>query len=236
MKIVEKFLTLQGEGKYLGVPSYFIRSTGCNLRCAWKDNTGITYCDTPYTSWQAEKGEILNTDEVLRFLRDKPIKHIVITGGEPMIQPDIATVVNEFIDNKYLVTVETNGTVYRTDMSKAFMSLSPKLESSYAQDKDSNENRIHKRNNCFYDSIEQWMKSNPYQLKFVVNDAKDLIEILELQKDWGLNHSKIYLMPQGITREQLAEKSEWLFKTCEINGFNFSPRMHIDIWGNRRGI
>jgi len=236
MKIVEKFLTLQGEGKYLGVPSYFIRSTGCNLRCAWKDDTGVTYCDTPYTSWSPEKGETLNTREVLNFLKERSVKHIVITGGEPMIQNDVSSIVNEFIDNNYIVTVETNGTVYRDNMNQAFMSLSPKLKSSYAQIEGSKENNLHKTNNCFFDSIKQWIKTNPYQIKFVVNKMSDLEEILKLQKDWGIDNSNIYLMPQGITREQLEDKSEWLFKMCVLTGFNYSPRTHIDIFGNKRGI
>lgn len=235
MKIVERFLTLQGEGKYLGVPSYFIRTTGCNLRCAWRNvNNSITKCDTPYTSWQPEKGQDLNIYEVLDFLKDKPVRHIVITGGEPMMQKDISNIVDEFKD--YFITVETNGTIYRDDMKKTFMSISPKLKSSYAQEKGSREEKIHDNYNLFFDTTQQWIKTNQFQLKFVVNEENDLEEILDLQQNWKVDNDVIYLMPQGISSSQFEDKSKWIFDNCVKYGFNYSPRMHIDLFGNKRGI
>ncbi|MBI2452611.1 7-carboxy-7-deazaguanine synthase QueE [Candidatus Pacearchaeota archaeon] len=235
MKIVEEFSTLQGEGKYLGVPSYFIRSTGCNLRCAWKNkDESVTVCDTPYTSWQPEKGYELNVDKVLEELRGSKIEHIVLTGGEPTIQPDLREVSNRFNDNSYIVTVETNGTRYHEGMERAFISISPKLKSSYAQ-LDERERQFHVRNNDFIESTRSWMRSNNYQLKFVVNQHSDMSEIVELQEDLQVPGNKIYLMPQGISEEQFKERQHWLFRVCQQYGFTYTPRMHIDIFGNVRG-
>lgn len=236
MKIVEGFATLQGEGRYLGVPSYFIRSTGCNLRCAWSNKDGsVTVCDTPYTSWNPEKGYELNVDKVLHELKGKPIEHIVLTGGEPTIQPDIRDISNRFSDEGYIVTVETNGTRYHEGMERAFMSLSPKLQSSYAQP-DERERQLHVRNNDFMSTLKQWIQSNDYQLKFVANQTSDMVEIMGIKDVLNIPESKIYLMPQGITTEQFKERQEWLFEVCVQYGLNYSPRMHIDIFGNVRGI
>lgn len=236
MKIVERFLTLQGEGKYLGTPSYFIRTTGCNLRCAWKnENNSTTICDTPYTSWNPERGENLDINKVVDFLKDKPVKHIVITGGEPMMQKDISNIVNEFYNRGYFITVESNGTIYRDDMQRAFMSISPKLKSSYAQE-ESKERRIHDNYNLFFDTTQRWIKDNLFQLKFVVNEQTDLEEILDLQQKWKVDNDVIYLMPQGISSSQFEDKSKWIFNNCVKYGFNYSPRMHIDLFGNIKGI
>lgn len=236
MKIVEEFATLQGEGRYLGVPSYFIRSTGCNLRCAWRNQDGsTTVCDTPYTSWNPEKGYDLDIDKVLIELKGKPIEHIVLTGGEPTIQPDIRDVSNRFADEGYIVTVETNGTRYHEGMERAFMSISPKLQSSYAQP-DERERQLHVRNNDFVESTRRWMKSNDYQLKFVANQPSDVEEIIELQRELFTLPNKIYLMPQGISEQQFKDRQKWLFGVCQQFGFNYTPRMHIDIFGNKRGI
>ena len=237
MRVCEVFSTLQGEGRYLGVPSYFIRTTGCNLRCAWKNEDGsVTKCDTFYTSWQPEKGEILDTKKVLETLKGTNIKHVVITGGEPTMQTDLAVVVNEFVHNAYKVTIETNGTFYIPKMNNAFMSISPKLKNSYAQPEDSIEAKMHKSKNIWEHTTSQWMKTNDYQLKFVYNTMADVEEVLDIQKRLQVPQKKIYMMPQGITQEQLKQKEKELFQICLNNGWNYTPRMHIDIFGNKRGI
>lgn len=237
MKIVEEFKTLQGEGKYLGVPSYFIRTTGCNIRCAWKnsDNT-ITRCDTPYTSWNPEKGEDLNINRVLENLAKTNIRHIVITGGEPTIQKDISEVVNQFIKEKYHVTVETNGTRYILEIPQAFMSISPKTANSYNQVPGSIEYKLHRDNNLCMTPISQFVKTNPYQLKFVFNNENDIDDIEYIRAVNDIPRSNIYLMPQGISTSQFKEKQQRMFELCVENGYNFTPRMHIDIFDNKRGV
>src|SRR2546430_7022976 len=80
MKISELFYSIQGEGKLVGMPSVFVRASGCNLRCTW--------CDTPYASWQPEGSET-SIAQILEQAAAYPANHIVLTGGEPMIMPDI---------------------------------------------------------------------------------------------------------------------------------------------------
>ena len=236
MKIVEQFLTLQGEGKYLGVPSYFIRSTGCNLRCEWIEENGTTTkCDTPYTSWSPEKGEELNLNELLKKDELKLVRHIVITGGEPCINKDLPDIVNELIDNGYHITVETNGTIYHPNMSKAFMSISPKLSSSYPTT-DEKAGQIHSHNNNFFESVSKWIISNDYEVKFVINNREDIDKVIGLQSLLGFPDDKVYLMPQGITQQQLNERGRWLFDECIKLNYRFTPRLHIDLFGNKRGI
>ncbi len=104
MKIAEIFYSLQGEGSLVGVPSIFIRTSGCNLRCTW--------CDTPYTSWRPE-GEDRSIDQILSTLQDWPAaRHVVVTGGEPMIQPEIAALMERLRAIGMHTTIETAGTVF----------------------------------------------------------------------------------------------------------------------------
>lgn len=230
MRIVEQFPTIQGEGKHVGVPTYFIRTTGCNLRCEWTNpDKTTTKCDTPYTSWKPERGEKLS----VRYSDiPKNIKHIVITGGEPTLQSDLGDIVKGFIEDNYAVTIETNGTRYM-NIPGAFMSISPKLKSSYPLE--GSAWILHTKNNKFIEAISQYIKTNEYQLKFVVNSKKDIKEILRLRDSLKIPNDKIYLMPQGITQKQFKERQKDIFDLCIKYGFNYTPRLHIDIWGNKRG-
>jgi len=233
MKICEEYDSIQGEGKYVGVPSRFIRTTGCNLRCAWKNKDGsITTCDTPFTSWNAEKGYELDLLNTLGELEGTNIRHIVITGGEPTLQRDLREVSSRLLYERYHVTVETNATRYVDVLDETFMSLSPKLRSSYTSS--GNELRLHERNNQFIEPLREWITNHDYQLKFVVNNGNDIEEILEIVEQVGASPDKVYLMPQGITRKQFNDRKDLIADYCRENGFNYSPRLHIDLWGNRR--
>ena len=168
---------------------------------------------------------------VLEKLTKSNAEHVVITGGEPMLQKDLGDVVGEFNDMGYKVTIETNGTVYREDIDGAFLSISPKLSTSYAA-----KMPIHSKNNHFKDNIKKYIQNHEHQIKFVVNDKEDLEEIYKVQKDCGIENKNILLMPQGITQKQLKDKSVWLFNECIKYGYTYAPRMHIDIFGDKRGI
>src|SRR5258707_3162275 len=100
LKIAELFYSVQGEGTLLGVPSVFIRTSGCNLRCSW--------CDTPYTSWQPE-GEDRTVEQILEAVRAFPARHAVVTGGEPMIAPEIVPLTQALREMGLHITVETAG-------------------------------------------------------------------------------------------------------------------------------
>jgi len=238
MKVCEEFLSLQCEGKYVGVPSYFVRTTGCNLRCSWKNSDGsITICDTSYTSFNPEKGKDVDGEYIYKQIKTTPIRHVVITGGEPTLQNDLPKVVEYLTTKGLTVTIETNGTKYMKFPNGTFVSISPKLRSSYAQKAGSIEEKMHKKNNEFFENIYKWRNDNSdYQLKFVYNGNGDIQEIQNLQVRLIIPNDRIYLMPQGITTEQFKERQKELFEFCVKKGWNYTPRMHIDIFGNKRGI
>src|SRR5579871_2698913 len=118
--IAEIFQSIQGEGRLMGVPSIFIRTSGCNLRCNW--------CDTPYTSWHPE-GEWLTFAEVLVRTRQHSARHIVLTGGEPLILPRVEDLCRVLTQDGYHLTVETAATVFKP-LKCDLASLSPKLANS----------------------------------------------------------------------------------------------------------
>src|SRR5215217_4845811 len=104
MLISEIFYSLQGEGVLTGVPSVFVRTSGCNLRCTW--------CDTPYTSW-APDGREYSHEEIVAAVRSAACGHVVVTGGEPMIAPGIIELTEELKSAGQHITIETAGTVFK---------------------------------------------------------------------------------------------------------------------------
>src|SRR6476469_5476749 len=120
MKSSEIFYSLQGEGWLVGVPSVFVRASGCNLRCTW--------CDTPYTSWEPE-GPDVSVEEIVRQVRAFDTKHVVLTGGEPMIMPEIVPLAEALKSHGHHITIETAATVFKP-LPLGLASLSPKLSNS----------------------------------------------------------------------------------------------------------
>lgn len=223
MKISELFYSLQGEGALVGVPSVFIRTTGCNLRCAW--------CDTPYTSWQPE-GVEMDLDRILDEVRAHPARHVVVTGGEPMIAPEIVPLTERLGALGLHVTVETAGTVFQPVFCD-LMSISPKLANSAPGDRWAAQ---HDRLRIQPHILRDLMSRYPYQLKFVVERPEDLDEIRALLEELRAGFDRVVLMPEGTDSERLHERSLWLAEICKEEGFRFSPRLHVDLWGNRRGV
>jgi|TARA_R100000501_G_C2631216_1_gene127165 7-carboxy-7-deazaguanine synthase len=228
MNISEIFYSIQGEGKFVGTPSTFIRTSGCNLRCDW--------CDTPYTSWEPEVNrtgikEIIS--KVSEVTSDNA-SHIVITGGEPFIQPDLGDLVKELHKDDYFVTIETNGTIFK-DVGADLYSISPKLENSIPLNHE-RERKIHESNrDKGFESLYKFPKDKSI-FKYVIQSEKDLEEV-ETQIDLlQLEPSQIYLMPEGRTKDEVNSRTHELIDLCKDRGFNFSPRLHIDIWGDKRGV
>jgi len=233
----DSFISIQGEGKFTGVPSFFVRTLNCNLRCCWKNEDGtITKCDTAYASFPPFKDkknfDLIQTVNTLE--QYKNVKHIVLTGGEPMLQNDIVRTVQNFIDLNYNVTIETNGTIYKRLPRTTFLSISPKLTSSYSQT-NSNDKALHISNNNFITTVQKLINRHNFQLKFVINNKEDLKEVLQIQKSLNVKSENIYLMPQGVTTKQLNTKKEWLINTCIEHGYNYCNRLHIELWGNVKG-
>ncbi len=227
MSISEIFFSIQGEGKLTGVPSVFVRTSGCNLRCTW--------CDSPYTSWEPEV-DLVTVDQVLQRVAAQDCKHVVVTGGEPMIAPDVGELTRRLKETGYHVTIETAGTVWK-EVECDLASVSPKLSNSTPHDRDGGRwVQRHEQHRINLDTIRRFMQFDDYQLKFVVDRREDLAEIEQLVASIGeVDPSSVLLMPQGVTREELAARGPWLAQICKENGFRFCPRLHIELFGNTRG-
>jgi 7-carboxy-7-deazaguanine synthase len=214
MKIAEIFHSVQGEGVLVGTPSVFVRASGCNLRCVW--------CDTPYASFHPE-GDEMSVDAIVAACKTD---YVVITGGEPMIFPEVVPLTHELKARGHHITLETAGTVFQPVMCD-LMSISPKLSNS---GQPPNLEPIRPA------VLKKLMTSFPYQLKFVVQKPEDMDEVLSLIADLRADRDRVVLMPEGRDRETLRERSLWLVDICREQRFRFSPRLHIDLWGDKRGV
>jgi 7-carboxy-7-deazaguanine synthase len=223
VKIAEIFYSVQGEGMLAGVPSVFVRTSGCNLRCTW--------CDTPYTSWQPE-GDDRSIESIAEEVDRYGAEHVVITGGEPMIAPGIEELTRRLTQH---ITVETAGTI-DVEVRCDLMSISPKLANSTPRDRDGGRWAAqHERLRYQPEILKRLMGRYPYQLKFVISDPSDLTEVRTIVNDIEASRDRILLMPEGMDPAVLAERGRWLVEICKQDGFRFSPRLHIELWGNRRG-
>jgi 7-carboxy-7-deazaguanine synthase len=224
MRIAEIFYSIQGEGALAGVPSVFVRTSGCNLRCAW--------CDTPYTSWQPE-GREMACDAILEEVASYPARHVVVTGGEPMIAPGIVALTGALRARGMHITVETAGTVF-AEVACDLMSISPKLANSTPRDE--RWAARHDRTRIQPDVLRCLLASFDCQLKFVVAAPSDLEEIRALVADLAAPRDRVILMPEGTDPAVLRARGQWLVEICKEEGFRFSSRLHVDLWGNRRGV
>jgi 7-carboxy-7-deazaguanine synthase len=227
VKISEIFYSIQGEGALLGVPSVFVRTSGCNLRCKW--------CDTPYTSWQPE-GKEMTVAEIAQSVAGYPATHVVVTGGEPMIAPRITELTGALHENGLHITVETAGTVI-APVTCDLMSISPKLSNSTPVERENGRWAAqHERLRYQPEALRYLIANYEYQLKFVITSPGDLDEIRRICQDLNVPASRVMLMPEGTKPESLAEKAHWIVDTCKSEGYRYSPRLHIDLWGDRRGV
>jgi 7-carboxy-7-deazaguanine synthase len=224
MKIAEIFYSIQGEGILAGVPSVFIRTSGCNLRCVW--------CDTPYTSWSPE-GREMTIPEIVAEARAFGAAHAVVTGGEPMIAPAVADLTR---DLNMHVTIETAGTIYQA-VKCDLMSISPKLANSTPNDRDGGRwVAQHDRLRYQPEVLKRLMDEYEYQLKFVISASGDLAEIETILRDTNANRSRVLLMAEGTDAETIRDRARWIAEIAKREGFRYSPRLHIDLWGNQRGV
>ena len=229
MLISEIFHSLQGEGELAGVPSVFVRTSGCNLRCNW--------CDTPYASWQPE-GRQMTVAEIVAAVRTYPARHVVLTGGEPMIAPGIHELASELHELGYHITIETAATVRPDGIACDLASISPKLAHSAPDARlDVGWRRKHEELRWQPEVVARWIAAGNYQLKFVVSSAEDLKEIETMIQETGaaVPPGKILLMPEGVTVEALRARAGWLGELCKQRGYRYAPRLHIELYGNKRG-
>jgi 7-carboxy-7-deazaguanine synthase len=228
MRIAEIFHSIQGEGLLAGVPSIFIRTSGCNLRCHW--------CDTPYASWKPE-GPEMSIEEILKKISGWDCNHIVLTGGEPMIAPDLPELATALKKQKKHITIETAGTILPNGIPCDLASLSPKLSNSTPpSSRDPAWAKKHEATRLQPEVISEWIRKYPFQLKFVVSSELDLAEIKDLLSRLPpVPLHQILLMPEGIDVKTLATRSPWLVDICKREGFRFCPRLQIELFGHTRG-
>ncbi|MBU0717447.1 MAG: 7-carboxy-7-deazaguanine synthase QueE [Planctomycetes bacterium] len=227
MKINDIFYSIQGEGKLAGVASAFVRTSGCNLRCKW--------CDTPQASWELA-GESMTIDDILGRLSSYPTKHVVLTGGEPMIAPGVEELTRRLKEAGYHITIETAATVWK-DVVCDLASLSPKTANSTPTERDGGTwAQTHDAARINVSVIRQFMSLGDYQLKFVMDRPEDLGEVDELLTQIGrYDPGHVLLMPQGFTSEEMASRATWVAQLCAERGFRYCPRLQIELFGNTPG-
>ena len=225
MNVNEIFYSLQGEGFLAGRPSVFIRLTGCPLRCRW--------CDTKY-AWQPDAGTYYSIDQIVEQVLEYETRFVVITGGEPMLNPKLREFVKKLKAADRHITVETAGIAFVSDLDCDLMSISPKLSNSNPQQPSLAE--IHEQMRLDTTVLRKLIDNYEYQLKFVVDNPDDLSEILQtIEKTGNVNAEKIMLMPQATTRDQLLAKLPMVADICKQTGFAFCHRLQILLWNNQRG-
>jgi len=209
MKINEIFHTIQGEGILMGVPTVFIRFTGCNLRCGW--------CDTRYAY---DEGEEMNLNDILQEVSEHPTSHVCITGGEPLLQDGVKNLIQALSDEGYTVLLETNGSQSIEELpclDSLVISLDIKCPSSGMYEK------------MDFTNLEVLGPND--QLKFIVGDEKDYEYAKEIIDKYKPICSIIMTPVGGIELKNLAE---WVLR----DGLHVRvlPQLHKMIWGEKRGV
>ena len=227
MRVSEVFYSIQGEGRLLGVPSVFIRTAGCNLRCVW--------CDTPYSSWQPE-GKNWSVTKLLGEVAKYPSRHVVVTGGEPLLAPELGALTEQLKDAGVHITIETAATLFKP-VRCDLISLSPKLANSTpwrrARGKFA---ALHERRRLNLGVIQKFLDVHDYQLKFVVEQKTDFAEIGEILAQLrNVDPARVLIMAQGTTQRELNRQAKWIVESCKEFGYSYTPRLHIQLFGNRRG-
>ncbi|PAW66491.1 MAG: radical SAM protein [Opitutia bacterium Tous-C1TDCM] len=230
MLIAEVFHSLQGEGELTGVPSVFIRTSGCNLRCAW--------CDTPYASWAPEGKLRLLPDLIAEVDAHPATRHVVLTGGEPMIAKDVRPLAAALRATGRHLTIETAATVAPDGIGCDLASLSPKLLNSAPDPVEHAAwRKKHEATRWQPDVVRAWIDAYPYQFKFVVarpEDIEELEHMLAALKREIPRH-KVLLMPEATSLEKMRSRAAWLGDLCKARGYRYAHRLHIELYGNKRG-
>ena len=215
-KVAEVFASLQGEGVTAGLPSLFVRLQGCSVGCVW--------CDTKY-SWDPEKGEERDLQALLGEVKAAGIENVVVTGGEPLESSLFLPLVLALKAGGHRVEVETSGVLPPPDLPVDQWNVSLKLAHSGVPE----ERRVRPR------AIREFVKRDAW-FKFVVAKYDDVNEVIEIQERFGIPRDRTLLMPLGIERNELLARSRWIWDACRAHGFRFSPRLHILLWGAKRGV
>lgn len=249
LNILECVPVIQGEGSSVGTPMILIRTNGCNILCQFGLNS---ICDAWETSWDSskKKEKKWSLSEIRQVIRQNlQIKHVMLTGGEPLLSPTLfKSIVRVCREEGLLVEVETNGSIYLEDLDDELnlVSISPKLKDSIpvpgnyireiGRKIEQRDQDLHVKNYRNIVSLKKWTKNYNYQLKFVISDEEQIEEALELVEEIGVSLQNVYFMPEGLTREQLESKRQWLYERCLSLGVRYTDRLHILVYDNKKGV
>ena len=225
MQINEIFKSIQGEGPNFGKPAIFLRTAQCNLKCTW--------CDTKYTwDWKhydyTKEVKEMTIEEIKEQLLDLEIKHLVITGGEPLLQQDDLADLLSFLKPDFYVEIETNCTILPNKMLTDLVdqwNVSPKTENS------GNPLKLYENDECYYFFANQ---ENCF-FKYVVENESDIPEIKKFVTKYNIPENRVQLMTQASTKEEISAREKSISELAKANNFLFSPRLHVAMWGAQRG-
>ncbi|HEV2054409.1 MAG TPA: 7-carboxy-7-deazaguanine synthase QueE [Methylomirabilota bacterium] len=217
-RVAEVFYSIQGEGTTAGRPAVFVRLQGCSVGCAW--------CDTKY-SWDPEAGRAVDLPALVDEAAAFPCRRAVVTGGEPLESSLFVPLLRGLAGRSFVIEVETSGIVPPPpSVDRAIQwNVSVKLAGSGVDEG----RRIRPEAIRGFLARDAWWK-------FVVTDDADVSEVLRLAERFALPRARILLQPEAVRREDLLERSPWVVEACKRHGFGFSPRLHVLLWGAKRGV
>jgi organic radical activating enzyme len=218
LRLAEVFHSIQGEGATAGVPAVFVRLQGCSVGCAW--------CDTRY-SWDPGGGREVDLPALLAEVAAFPCRRVVVTGGEPLESPAFPALLGALADRRYAIEVETSGVLPPPAGAPAEVqwNVSLKLGGSGVP----RERRLNPEAVAAFRDRNAWWK-------FVVASPEEVGEVLRLAERFALPRERTLLQAEAVRREDLLIRSQWIVEACKAHGFRYSPRLHVLLWGARRGV
>ena len=217
-RVAEVFYSIQGEGVTAGLPAVFVRLQGCSVGCAW--------CDTKY-SWDPEAGSAVGLDQLVDEASAYPCRRVVVTGGEPLESPMFLLLLRALAARGFSIEVETSGILPPPpSVDRAIQwNVSLKLAGS----------GVDEARRLSPEAIRSFLARDAWW-KFVVTNDADVGEVLRLADRFALPRARILLQPEAIRRESVLKRSLKVVEACKLHGFGFSPRLHVLLWGAKRGV
>ena len=210
LRITEIFYSLQGESTFAGLPTVFVRLTGCPLRCQ--------YCDTDYAF---KGGQWLQISDILTAVLQYQTKYICVTGGEPLAQPNCIKLLNCLVDADLQVSLETSGSFDLTAVNPKVVKI---MDLKTPDSGESTKNR--------WQNIELLQITD--QVKFVICSQTDFDWSLQIIKKYNLNQRCEVLLSPSYQQVSATELAEWILKARAP--VRLQIQMHKYLWGDKQGV
>lgn len=216
--VVEKFVSINGEGKRSGELAVFIRLAKCNLRC--------NYCDTMWANEENVTITPMAKEDIYNYILETKVKNVTLTGGEPLLDIGVKDLIQYIVkDSSLFLEIETNGSadlnLFRLDAKNLSFTVDYKGPSSEMEEF------------MFLKNFETISKLDT--IKFVVGDYDDLLKAKEIIQKYGLiNRCSVYFSSvyKKINLDEIVE----FMKKFNLNGVRLQLQMHKFIWGNKQGV